>query len=328
MLKPISAPLPCFAIEHNPKSQMCQECPHNADCRDFTGYRLNRVTLDAAQFDFIPKLLAYKKAAWEVDEENVEATYAEAYRQVFACDPKDSVGKFKGAVLALAKRIDCSVSMFMVTCMFAHAQSSSEQFTAGILADGRALNRVQSYAEACRKTYASFTIHSLSALTKMDMSTFDLSRRMLESETKAGSWIIQYKIENAGLPYPAIFEALEAELDPNWLAIENHYLEILMDYSRRKDVPGDEETRHMALTTFARLKKHKHQGISSFRARERIMTQAIRNVLGTIYYEMDDFEIENKPITDPLKFWHRLGQAVQHMECLKFVRLGEGVFAR
>lgn len=328
MLEPIESPLECFGLEHSFASEVCQACAHREGCQELTGYRLHRIPLDHAHFDLIPKTVEYRRAERETDERDIEAIYAEMYRQVFACDPLGSVGKFKDKVIATAIRARSSIPMFILTCMYAHATTYPEQtFTPGLLVDGRALGRVKLYAEACRAKYAAFDIHALSRLTKIDLDKYDLRQRMLASEILAGRWIVEFKLENAGKPFQLLFEELEPQLDPNWLAIEPNYEEVIKAHALRADTGGDQETRHLARQTFTRLKKHKHQAISNYRAREAVVVQALRHVLGELYYEVDDFELPNEPVKDVLHIWNRLGIAIQHMECLKFVQLGKGVFA-
>lgn len=328
MLKPIASPLACYGLEHDRASKICAECAHRLGCQELTGYRLNRVALDSANFDLIPETIQYRTAEREVDERDIEAIYAESYRQVFGTDPRGSVGKFKQQVIQHAEEVHCSLPMFMLACMFAHSQTSSKEFTSGILADGRAMGRVNMWADACRAKYASFDVTSMAKLAGVELAQFDLKRRMLDSEVQAGTWIINFKLWHPGPPYPGVFDAVEKDLDHNWLAIEPHYEATLIAYSKRQDAAGDAQTRHETLKTFARLKKHKHQAISNFRARERIMGEAIRKVLGEHGYSPQDFEVERKPIHDALTFWSRLGLAIQHMECLKFVQLHEGVYRR
>lgn len=327
MIKPIESPLECFGVEHDFASEICQKCEHRARCQEFMGYRLNRVAVPFALFDLIPDTIQYRTAERDVDERDIEAIYNEMYRLIFGENARSSIGKFKARIIELAEEAQCSIPMFILTVMFAHDFAyPGKTFTAGILADNRALGRVKLYADACRAKYASFDISSLSKLTHVNLAQLDLKRRMLDSEVKAGRWIIEYKLTNAGAAWPQVFQALEKELDPNWLAIEPHYEEILIAYSKRLDVSGDQETRHIALETFARLKKHKHQAIANFRARESIMPEAIRKVLGELRYDARDFEIDREPVKDALKVWNRLGLAIQHLECLLFVRDGSGLF--
>lgn len=150
---------------------------------------------------------------------------------------------------------------------------------------------------------------------------------MLESEVLAGRWTINFKLESEGPPYPAIFEELEKDLDPNWLAVEPHYAEVIEAYSRRESLASNSDTKHAILDVYARLKSHKHEAIGNFRAREKAMPKAIKTVLGEIEYTPRDFEIREEPITDPLRFWQRLGLAVQHMECLKKVAMNTGIYS-
>ena len=325
-LKPLKVPLQCFGLDFDPKSSLCQECEHAIKCQEFMGDRLNRVALSHLEFRLIPDTIEYDRIAKEVDRRDVEAIYQESHLLIFGAETNGSLGKFKEKIFRLAEQARCSIPMFVTTVMFAHAQTYPDQsFSAGILADGRALTRVNTYAEACRAKFASFDITALSQLTKKNLARLDLKQRMLDSEIKVGRWILARKLKESGVPWPTVYQELESDLDPSWLVTEARYEDTLSDLSQRKQ-SENQSTRHKAALLLGHLKTHKHQAISNFRARESIMPQAIRKVLGELRYLPTDFEADPKPVTDALKFWHRLGQTILHLECVNFVWFGEGAF--
>ena len=56
------------------------------------------------------------------------------------------------------------------------------------------------------------------------------------------------------------------------------------------------------------------------------MPEAIERVLGQRGLHTEDFESENIPVVNALKFWVRLGGTIQHYEFLKFVDNYPSVF--
>jgi hypothetical protein len=297
------------------------------------GDRLSRIAVSAVGFSLIPEGFFPHMKMEELNESyrDVGAIYCACYRQVFGEDPVGYVGTFDEKVFKLADVCQVSVPMFILINMFGHSQAYPDTtFAPGMLVDNRAANRVRVYAEACREKFGSVSAGHLDTAMGGDLVVYDLENRMRESEILAGRWIIDYKLHHPGVPYEMLFNELENELDPAWLATEQHYKTFIDDYSTRKRNPVDKEsqaTRHAALEIYKRMKKHKHEAISNFRSRERVMPDAAKTVLSKYGYSPGDFEIGNRPVTDPLNLWYRLGSAIQHMECLLFVNYHEGLYA-
>ena len=298
------------------------------------GSRLGRIPVGEAKFSFIPanKEMASKRHLEETNSErrDIDAIYYEAHRQVYGNLPKDSVGRFTDKVFRLATEAGLPVPLFILISMFGYTKTFPEKtFSARVLVDGRSLYRVQVYAEECRRRYMAVSAKLIDVFADSNLAGNDFKRLMLASEIKAGRWIIEYKLWNQGLPYDPMFDAIENELHPAWLATEPRYLAKLVAYSTRTgSQPEDRQpTRHKALDAFQRMKRYQHEAIANFRVREGIMAEAVAEVLNTYGYRGDDFEIEDKPLCDPLLFWNRLGAAMQHLECLLFVNYSEGIYA-
>ena len=329
--KAITPPLPCYGVEHDASCEICQQCQHAPGCRELMGDRLERVTLDHARFSLVPDAFHHRTMKVTEAERDLPAFYAQTYAQVFGCPPAGSIGWDGPKLIELAEEAGCSAKMFIFTCMFGHLQQREgphDFFTPGQLVDGRALQRVNTYAKACRTKYAAFNVNAIDQLAKTHNAACDLNARMLRSEIKAGRWIIRFKLRHDGAPYAPALEALEDELDPDWLAIEPHYTETLLAYSRREDDGSHQRTRNAALERYGRIKKHRHEALASFLARERAMPEAIDLVLAEISYAPQDFEIRDPPVTETLRFWYRLALAIQHMECVKLLHFGTGIYAK
>lgn len=242
--------------------------------------------------------------------------------------PVGYVGIHTEKLSTLAERAKVSIPMFILISMYGHAQVYNGAFSPSMLVDNRALNRVHVYAEACRAKYGSVSVSSFDKITHDDLEGYDLEGRMLRSEILAGSWIIEWKMENEGAPYDALFIHNEEKLDPNWLAIEPRYEPVLKAFAEGVERPVQSETtRHLAVMAYRRMKKYKHQAVGNFRARERIMVQALKTVLEKQDYSITDFEARTQPVTDPLLFWNRLAAALQHLECLDLINHGIGRYA-
>lgn len=328
MLKPVQSPMSCFGLEHRPETARCKSCPHFDSCRTYMGIRLNRIPVSEAKFCLVPTDYVRKWEQPDEDIRDIKAIYSAVYRQVYGEDPIGYIGIDEDRVGLLAERAQCSVPTFILTCMFAHKQVYSGGFSPWMLTDNRALNRVCTYGEACRAKYGEFSVNSLDKVVDDDLVAYDLDERMLRSEIKAGNWIIEYKLETSGQPYLPMLMALENELDPAWLAIEHFYEPVIQDNSKTLDRPTEkEDTRHEAILLHKRLKKHKHQGIAHFRAREKIMPKAVLAVLEKHSFAPGDFEIKDEPVVNPLLFWNRLGTAIMHFECLKYVNGSAGLYS-
>lgn len=294
--------------------------------------RLGRIPVNEAKFSFIPETIVRRTEETNTDLRDIEAIYIECWAQVFGGTAQGNVGKFRDQVFELAQVAKLSVPLFILVNMFAHSKTHPDQhFSAGKLVDGRALTRASTYANVCLEHFGAVNPHLLDTLTGSDIDDYSLDKRMLDSEILTGRWIIDFKLWQPGLPYEPLLLELENELDPYWLATEKYYEPILMAYATRRRVPQDaatKDTRHQALVVYQRMKKHKHHAISNFRTREKVMPKAVDTVLSGLSYAPSDFEIEDKPVNDPLQFWNRLAVAIQHLECLLFVNYREGIYAR
>lgn len=329
-MKPIEAPLPCYAIDYEADDVACQKCPHSKGCRELMGDDVDRVAVNKAKFSLVPDSFHHRSMKVTESERDLQATYDQTYTLVFGTNPVGAV-RNGPKVVQLAEEARCSVKMFMFTCMFGHLQQRSnpnDLFNPAMLATGLALHRVNTYANACRSKYASFNITAMDQLAHSLVNrAYDLNMRMLASEVKAGKWIIEFKLFNDGHPYDPMLRTLEDVLDPNWLAIEPRYSETLLAYSRREIEDTPLKTRNKALEIFGRIKKHRNEALSNFLAREQAMPEAVDLVLSAFDHGPFDFQIVNKPVTDSLRFWYRLGLAIQHFECVKLLHSGTGIYA-
>lgn len=324
MLTPIAAPLPCFGLSQDASDPQCQACPHFDGCRQVMGMRAGRVTLDRLKFDLIPKKLPKSHVA---PEDNLDAIYQATYRMVYGSNPGHTLGVwFTERMRPIARQAKVTLPQYILINMVGYQLAwPDKEFTPGCLVDNRALARVNTYAKACRERYGSLDLTSLDMLTKQDNARFDLRTRMSDTEFTVGCWIINWKLDNEGPPYTPLFDALELELDVNWLAIEPRFKDRLEQYLGKLSATANS---HDIAATVRKLKKHGHEAYANFAARQLAMPEAVERVVSEFGFTPQDFERPNDPVTDPLLFWHRLALAMQHLECLKFVELGTGYYAR
>lgn len=288
------------------------------------GIRANRVTLDLLKFQLLPPGLPRRHDVPTRDGRDFNEVYQTTYRQVYGTNSGESLGRVKDRVLELANRAKVSVPMFMLTNMVGHQLTWPEvPFCPKHLVDNRALYRVKLYAKTCREKFGVLDAHALDNVTQDQTARYDIESRMLESEVLAGHWIIEWKLQNEGPPFDAMFEALEEQLDPNWLAIEARYQPRLLEVIARPT----SDVHHAVADAVRVLKKRKHEAQGTFLARERAMPQAILQVLGLFGYMPQDFEAQDAPVSDTLRLWHRLALAIQHIECLKYIDSQEGYYA-
>jgi hypothetical protein len=293
------------------------------------GTRVNRVPLSKVTFQFLPDTLKIPARDDTKAEREFQSIYDIRYKQVFGGYARHSVSQYAGPVVRAAKKVGCDVPMFITTLMVAHrAAYPDQEFNPGALVDNRAIYRVKAYRNVCADKFASLTVRSLDQLTGSSDSVYSLDRRMEASETAAGEWILKRKMFHDGPPYAALFQCLELQLDPNWLAIEPRYQEILNEHTRNPGpVSPVRAHRHRVWRAFTEAKRHKHVAIGTFRCREAAMPAAVSAVLSRLGYDTDDFEIERTPaVTDALQFWNRLGLAIQQFECLKLINGQQSIY--
>ena len=313
----------CFGLEQDAQHPKCKACPHFVECQRCMGMRANRITLDKALFNFLPPGLP-RKHATAIRNPDLDSIYQSSYRQIFGSNPGHSLNLVADKVSALAQKASVSVPMYVLTNMVGFQLAWPDMaFGPNHLVDNRALYRVRIYAETCRAKFGAFDVHTLDNVTGGDAEVFDLKQRMGRSELLAGHWIIDWKLRHEGAPFDAMFTALEPQLDPNWLAIETRYTQRMLQHTRH---PTTADRRRITATV-TRLKRRSHEARANFMAREEAMPTALKHALNEIGYAPNAFEVTDQPITDPLRLWHKLALAIQHMECLRHIDTGQSYYS-
>lgn len=299
-------------------------------------YRRDRVTLDKLQFRLVPKKFGIdfeKLFAEDPELPHMERTYATCYLTVFNKQPPDRASRFKNKILAGMRQANCSLRLFLLTCMIGHQRNQEFlcqrdpnakfiDFHAEMLSDKTAIERAKTYGDLCRRSFGTFSLSSLDTLLEDNIEENDYSVRMLNSEIIAGTFIVGDKIFHDGDPWDRLYAAKELHLDEVWLAIEDTYIEIVLETrSKGGGTPKLSYKKHRQSVVQAHgfLKKYRRYAVAAFQAREKIMPEAVERVVNYFGYQPEDFELPNNPVSDPMMFWLYLGRAVSHAECLRYL---------
>lgn len=340
-LTPSNPPLPCFAQEFNAADPKCADCAHTVECQRYMRTRLNRVPLSKATFHILPVAyeLRFNIEADDPETPELQRVYILCHTTVFGKEPTDySMGRHREAILTNVRKADCSLRLFLLANMLGHqrmekefaaktALAKSKPFKLHMLSEHKALERARMYAELCRKEFGTFTLSTLSVLSETNNDANDIEQRLLNSEITVGRWLVGHKMIHGGPPYDLLYECEEINLDPYWLAIDDNYKKLVLD----KEVKSSQELRrhrYSVVQSVSYLKRHRNIAIAVFRARQQMMPQAITRVLDYFGYQVDDFEIEDKPVTNPLELWVLLGRAIQHFNLLNYLSGEKSIFNR
>lgn len=326
-------PKPCYALEFDLTTKICQECEVQASCFEALGIRKHRVTLDKVVFKLVPASYGLDDMDMGEDPElpHIERTYALCYMAIFGCQPKDRVGKHQSLIIKRFREAQTSLRLFMLANMVGYQQrqktiatrlrcEEKQLFTASLLTYPSAIKRLEMYREMCRKNFGTFDLGALDTLTEGGYAENDVERRLLQSEIIAAKALIGYKLFNGGHGWEYVYKNEELALDPYWLATEDSYREhVLVPYlNGDKGSKTQANHRYGVTQVISQMKKKRDWAVAIFQARERIMPKAISAVLHFWGFEAEDFEIEPEPITKAMTFWVYVGRAIQHVQCIRY----------
>lgn len=291
------------------------------------GELAGRVNVDEVDFDFMPLALAHRcprTDGRDPDVGDIENVYAFCYQWVFGERPRGNLLKHRAIILERVREAGTSLKLFLLANMLGWKKSHQETaFYPQVLVGEFAVKQVKTYAEACQRRFGAFDITGLDRLMGSDVARQDFETQLLASETVAGAWIVNYKLFHSGNLLTRLYAEKETALSPYWLAIEKSYYDTVLVPYRSDHDPGCSDLlrkhRWNTMQVLSRLKRHERQAITVFSARERIMPEAVRCVLGQRGLLPEHFEVENVPVVNAMKFWVRLAGAIQHYEVLKFV---------
>jgi len=275
--------------------------------------RRGKVRLSKIEFDFVPADLS-KFSVHESDD--VDSLYKLCYRLVFGDEQPDSLRRFQDAehkLILAAEQARCSIKLFMMCVMLARKQlAPGTRFYASYLFAKGAATLVNDFRSLARDKYGTFDSESLATLTGGDEVT-RAKARILNSEVLAGMWIVGHKLRFSGSPTEKFYAENELKLDSTWLCLEPSYYE--WHDSHPPISPAIIKHRAEIHRTNGWLRKRKDVATAYFELRSKMFHQALTEVLDRHGFRPDDFEAP-EIVTDAVRFWSRIGLAVQHVSCL------------
>ena len=335
--QPQKVPLRCFGLEHDRYDPQCRECPHADDCVIYMGSRAHKVPLDRLKFDLTPKDApeefqnSLRGEALDADDPelpHLQRLYTDCHVSVFRTPPTDTVTRFKNQIAINAQKAQCSVRMFILANMVAHSiheqvviantqKARAARFSAQLLSGSLSVKRAETYQEMCHDRFGTFSLTSLAVLDDNDNKDM-LADTMLHSEITAARWLVRYKIFNGGAPELLLYESEEPQLAPEWLAIEQTYIDTIL-FPREKGLlktsGAVERHRADARRTHAYYKRHTSSQRLAFLARQSIMPEAVRQVVSLFNHVPSDFLYPRETITEPMAFWKDIGLTIRHYHC-------------
>lgn len=300
-------------------------------CVEAMGFRADKVPLNRIRWNIVPKQFAGQNLDLDASDPelpHLRRIFADCHVSVFGTETGEKPDRFAKEIAKNARLVPCSVRMFILANMVAQREHEktviqhtekgrASAFRAKMLTTQLAVKRASTYQEMCNDEFGTFSLKSLCVLTGEDEPE-DIESTMLRSEITAGQFFVRYKIFNGGDGLEALYNSEELQLAPEWLAIEQTYIDtILKPYSERKIKGTDavELHRFNARQVHGHLKKHLSTQRLFWLAREKIMPQAVQHVLSKFRHKPDDFLYPREPETDPMRFWLRLALTIRQYHC-------------
>lgn len=335
-------PKPCYAVEFDLSSPICQECEFQQQCFDALGARKHKITLNKVEFKLVPKSYGLDNVTVEDPElPTIERTYLVCHQTIFGRRPKDRISQHKNLLLRNVKLAGCSIRLFMLANMIGFKQQQKQiaentdrsvkhYYSAVLFTHANSIERVNMYREMCRKEFGTFDLSALDTLTEGGYAENDVERRLSMSEITAAKFLVGFKLRNGGPPWKYLYDSLEFQLDPYWLATEPSYRDtVLKAYlGGERGSKAINNHRYSVTQIIAQMKKKKDWAIAIFQARERIMPRSVSEVLHHFGFHEEDFEIDQEPITSTTDFWVFVARAMQHIHCIRYLEGDRSVFKR
>jgi hypothetical protein len=317
-------PLPCYGFEQKEGNPLCPTCQHRDGCRTSMGKRFGRLPIDRASFHLIPERLADIELS---PDEEFRQIYLECYNILFREKFKpDSVYKSPGLrehVIKEAAAINCPVKLFILTVMWGHKiANANRQFFCTMLSGSAAARRVQAYRAEVEGNFGAFNEKTLDEYAGEKVGNETYESVFLDAEVLAGNWISSYKTKRPGVAAGYFFEANEMSMPDLWLALEPTYHKWLLKWLELKDGTLMIRRKRIAVIKLAsQLRRRNSTAIAAFKAREKVMPEAIRRVIHNKNFTVAHFQVDSNQIwKDTFTFWSRLGLALQHYWCHEFLR--------
>lgn len=330
---PVEAPLPCYGNELDLTETKCQRCPHMRACSRDSGSRRDKVPINEAVFRLIPPSFGHMEVMPGEDPElaHIGAVYSLCHEAVFGKHVRASVRHIAAEVAAAAAAMDCSIRLYILAVMvgfqqdqqFREAESDrtlTHPFSPNMLTGARAARRAENYAHVCRSRFGTFNLQALDMITDGRLADQAVETRMFNSELIAAKFIVGRKATDGGLVEPDFYRLFEYDLDEHWLAIEPSYTKTVLfpkepvQWAASKAIL---RKRFDVKQTIARMKRHTSAGFAAHAARNAVMAEVTQRVLQHFRIMDEMLEVPVDPVTNAFEFWKSIGNAIQHIRCLR-----------
>lgn len=293
------------------------------------GTRADKVTLDRVKFDIVPE--KFRQEAFEMEDPelpHLQRLYCDCFLSVFHQNPTDNISQYREEVKLNAMKANCSVRMYILSNMVAqkvHEQTvinktekgRASKFRAKLLTGELGIKRAMTYQQMCNDRFGTFSLTSLAVLTDNEDKD-DIEAVMLNSEVRAAKWLVRYKIFNGGSTAAALYNSEELHLAPEWLAIEQTYIDTILKPYIAKEIKGSETVQRHRFSVFqvhGHYKRHMGNQRLAWITRQRILPEAVAQVVNSFNHDLGDFLYPRIPVTDPMQFWQSLALTIRHYHC-------------
>jgi len=298
------------------------------------GVRLDKVPLDRVKWDIVPE--KFRAEAIDMNDPelpHLQRLWIDCYASVFHRKPRESISLYKDKIAANANQVPCSVRMFILANMVAQREHERtvidhtekgrpSEFRVKLLAGALSIKRARLYQEMCHDEFGTFTLKSLSILTDNEDIKDDMESIMLRSEVTAATWFVRYKIFNGGSGEGALYSSEELQLAPEWLAIEQSYIDIILKPYIERKIKGSvaiERHRFNVFQVHAHFKRNLSVQRVAWLARQNIMPEAVKQVVANFNLQPSDFLYPREPEKQPMRFWRRLALTIRHYHCYLYL---------
>jgi hypothetical protein len=260
----------------------------------------------------------YARLAFGGDFVDVFKLYQRCYSAVFN-ERADNLARIQGAKAKLeshAKEAGCSVELYIMACMLSHVNVGGRRFYATQLFGKSTPRLVRECRLAAIRKYGVSDSAAIADLFGAEDRFDQLKQKIIDTERLVGLWLVGFKRTRGGKPHNGLYLRRELALEPAWLAFEQSYADWLSD-----DPPVSEsrnEHRQKVKEIRSWIEPRSDVVAAVQKVRQDAFIHTVHLVVSQFGFELTSFMAPN-PVTDIVRFWGRLGLAIQHVDCLKMI---------
>jgi hypothetical protein len=263
----------------------------------------------------------YVRLVVDADYVDIFKLYSRCYSSVFPGERADNLSRIQDAkrkLESLAKEAGCSLELYIMACMTAHASVGGRRFYANQLFSKGTPRLVRECRHAAIRRHGVSDAAAIADIFGVENRFEKLKQKILDTEKLVGLWLVGYKRKHAGRPHDGLYFRREAALEPAWLAFEPTYAEWL-----RHDPPSGAvllEHRQKVKEIQAWVEPRSDVLAAVQKVRQDAFIHTVHEVVSQFGFDLTSFMAQN-PVTDIVKFWGRLGLAIQQVDCLRMIGL-------